>query len=141
MAPCDPMAVAVDWLDSYRAASIDQIINTYSPNAAIECACGGRKIIHGSEGIAAYWGQRFIEKPALALEELQMDGEAVVVSYRINSGIVQALLDISEDGLITRCRCGPLERGWVDAGHVGAVRKTPQGRCRVRTNPRLGDRS
>jgi hypothetical protein len=62
MSPCDPMAVAVDWLDAYRAASIDGL---YSPDAVIECACRGRKIIYGHEGIAAYWRQRFIERPAL----------------------------------------------------------------------------
>ena len=63
MTPCDPMAVAVDWLDAYRAARINQIVGMYSPDAVIECACGGRKIIHGQEGIAAYWRHRFIESP------------------------------------------------------------------------------
>ena len=50
----------------------------------------------------------FIETPALELQDLHMDGGAVVISYRTSSGIVQALLDIAEDGLITRCRCGPI---------------------------------
>jgi ketosteroid isomerase-like protein len=108
MIPSDPMAVAVDWLDNYRAASINEIVAMYSPDAVIECACGGRKIIHGLEGIAAYWRQRCIETPALDLEELQLDGGAVVVSYRTSSGIVQALLDVANDGLITRTRCGPI---------------------------------
>jgi hypothetical protein len=79
----------------------------YSPDAVIECACGGRKVVYGQEGIAAYWRHRFIEMPALELEDLQVDGGAVVVSHRVNSGIVQALLEVSEGGLITRCRCGP----------------------------------
>ena len=61
MTPCDPMAVAVDWLDAYRSARINQIAGMYSPDAVIECTCGGRKIIHGQEGIAAYWRHRFIE--------------------------------------------------------------------------------
>jgi hypothetical protein len=46
--------------------------------------------------------------PALELENLQVDGGAVVISYRTGSGIVQALLDIAEDGMIYRCRCGPI---------------------------------
>ncbi|WFU14393.1 nuclear transport factor 2 family protein [Bradyrhizobium sp. CB3481] len=100
------MAVAVDWLDAYRAARINQIVGMYSPDAVIECACEGRKIITGWEGIATYWRQRFIEQPALELEEIQLDGEAVLVTYRTSSGTVQALLDVAEDGLITRCRCG-----------------------------------
>jgi ketosteroid isomerase-like protein len=106
MKPCDLRAAAVDWLDAYRAGRINQIVGMYSPDAVIECACGGRKFIYGQEGIAAYWRDRFIEMPALELEDVQVDGRAVAVSYRVNSGIVQALLDISEDGLITRCRCG-----------------------------------
>jgi hypothetical protein len=63
MTPCDPMAVAVDWLDAYRAARINQMVGMYSPDAVIDCACGCRKIIHGQEGIAAYWRHRFIETP------------------------------------------------------------------------------
>lgn len=108
MRPCDPMAVAVDWLDAYRAARINQIVGMYSPNAMIECACGGRKVIHGLEGIAAYWRHRFIDSPAVEVEDLQMEGGAVAVSYRTTGGIVQALLDIRDDGLISRCRCGPI---------------------------------
>ena len=57
MTPCDPMAVAVDWLDAYRAARINQIVGMYSADAVIECACGGHKMIYGREGIAAYWRQ------------------------------------------------------------------------------------
>jgi len=108
MKPVDPMAIAVDWLDAYRAARINQIVGMYSPDAVIECACGGRMVIYGQEGIAAYWRRCFIEMPALELEDLQVDGGAVVVFYRVNSGIVQALLETSEDGLITSCRCSPI---------------------------------
>ena len=107
MTPCDPMAVAVDWLDAYRAARINQMVGMYSPDAVIDCACGGRRSSTVEEGIAAYWRHRFIESPALELEDLQVDGEAVVVTYRTNSGIVQALLDIAEDGLITCCSVVP----------------------------------
>lgn len=134
MNPCDPMAVAVDWLDAYRDASLDQIVAMYSAGGVIECACGGRKIIQGKEGISAYWRYRFLQMPALELEELQTDGGAVVVSYRTSSGIVQALLDIADDGLITRCRCGPVTRDFTnvsrgvseDAGHVSPVGETSQ---------------
>ena len=108
MTPWDPMAVAVDWLDAYRAARINQIVGMYSPDSVIECACGGRKIIHGQEGIAAYWRHRFLEMPALELEDLQTGGGVVVISYRTSNGTVQALLDIAESGVITRCRCGPV---------------------------------
>jgi len=105
------MAVAVDWLDAYRAGRINQIVSMYSPNAVIECACGGRKFIHGFEGITAYWRHRLLQTPALALEDIRMDGPTVAVAYRVRSGIVQALLDVANDGAIMRCRCGPMEAG------------------------------
>ena len=61
MRAVDPMAVAVDWLDAYRAGRINQIVSMHSPDAVIECACGGRKIIHGFEGITAYWRHRLVQ--------------------------------------------------------------------------------
>jgi hypothetical protein len=79
----------------------------YSPDGVVECACEGRKIIQGRRSLWAYWQHRCIERPALELVNLQMDGGAVVVSYRISSGIVHALLDIAEDGLITRRKPSP----------------------------------
>jgi hypothetical protein len=45
MTPCDPMAVAVDWLDAYPAARINQMVGMYRPDALIECACDTRRII------------------------------------------------------------------------------------------------
>jgi hypothetical protein len=139
MQPYDPMAVAVDWLDAYRAARINQIVGMYSPDAVIECACGGRKIVHGQESIVACWRHRVVERSALGLEDLQVDGAAVAVSYRTSSGIVRALLDIADNRLIVRCRCGPATRDLrtcreerakmqdtEDAGHVSSVRETSQ---------------
>jgi ketosteroid isomerase-like protein len=109
MIACDPVAVAVDWLDAYRAERLDHIIGMFSPDAVIDCACGTCRPVSGVEDIAAYWRQRFIESPALELVDLQAEGEAVVITYRTTSGIVETLLDIADDGLITCCACG-LER-------------------------------
>jgi hypothetical protein len=109
MIACDPMAVAVDWMDAYRAGRLDQIVGMFSPDAVIDCACGGSSAASGQQGIAAYWRQRFIDTPAVELIDLQVDGEAVVVTYRTSSGkIVETLLDIADDGLITCCACGPV---------------------------------
>lgn len=101
------MAVAIDWLDAYRSGEISQMVELYSPDAVIDCACGGNKVIYGG-GIATYWQRRFSERPALDLVDLQIDCGAVVVTYRTRSGIVEALLDIADDGLITCCSCGPV---------------------------------
>jgi hypothetical protein len=113
MVRCDPKNVAVDWLDAYEAASLNQIVAMHSPDAVIECACGSPKKIRGRKDIADYWRHRFIESPAIGLEVLRVEGGAAAVSYRTSKGIVQAILDVEHDGLITRCRCGP-------TGHVTA---------------------
>ena len=86
----------------------NQIVGTHSPDAMIDCACEECNIIQGQEGIAAYWRRRFRKSPALELIDLQVDGGSVLVTYRTNTGIVEALLDIDDDGLITCCCCGPV---------------------------------
>jgi ketosteroid isomerase-like protein len=114
MSPCDPMAVAVDWLDAYRAGRLNRMLGMFSADAEIDCACESSAAIHGAEGIAKYWQRRFIERPALDLVDLQIGGDAVVVTYQTPGGIVEALLDIADDGLITCCACGPVTKGRID---------------------------
>ena len=109
MIACDPTAVVLELLDAYRAGRINQIIEMHSPDAIIDCACEGCDIIQGQEGISAYWRGRFRASPALELIDLQVNGEAVVVTYRTSTGIVEALLDVANDGLITCYACGPLK--------------------------------
>ena len=106
MTRCDPMAVAIDWLDAYRRGRIDEMVGMHSPDAVIDCACEGRSAIQGKDSIAAYWQRRIGEDPSLELLDFDSGGREVVIVYRTNSGIVEALLDIAEDGLITHCACG-----------------------------------
>ena len=68
----------------------------------------GRKIIQGIDGFGAFWVQRCIYTPALDWKNCRWTEVRVVISYRTSSGIVQALLDVANDGLITWCRCGPV---------------------------------
>ena len=107
MARCDPKNVAVEWLDAYEAASLNEIVAMHSPDAVIECACGDPRKIQGRKDISDYWRRRFIESPALGLDALKVGDGATTLSYRTGNGIVQAVLDVANDGLITRCRCGP----------------------------------
>lgn len=106
MSAFDPMAVAIDWLDAYRARSLG-IVNLYANDAAIECGCGGQAVLYGHDAITAYWRQRFVERPAGELHELQMNGNTVVVSYHVPDGIVRASLTIDREGHIARSQCGP----------------------------------
>ena len=106
MSSFDPMAAAIDWLDAYRAASLS-IVDLHAEGASVECGCGGQKTIVGKGALTEYWRQRFTQKPALELEDLQPAGDAVLVSYRTPAGIVRAILDFDDAGKIERCRCGP----------------------------------
>jgi hypothetical protein len=106
MSSFDPMAAAVDWLDAYRAASLT-IVSMYSGNASVECGCDGQQELTGRRAITEYWRQRFVENPAGELVNLRPDGDAVIVSYRIPDGIVQAVLSFNSAGLIQRSHCGP----------------------------------
>jgi hypothetical protein len=106
MASFDPMAVAIDWLDYYRAASLS-IVDLYADGAALECGCNGQKVMFGRNAIMAYWRKRFVEKPVLALEDLHLEGAVVVLSYRVSDDIVRAILEFGPEGKIERSRCGP----------------------------------
>ena len=114
MARGDPKNVAVEWLDAYEAASLNLIVAMHSSDAVIECACGDPKKIHGRKAISDYWRQRLVESPALGLEVLKVDDGVATLSYRTGNEIVEAVLDVSDDGLITRCRCSPVRHAKID---------------------------
>jgi hypothetical protein len=102
----DPMAAAIDWLDTYRAGSLS-IVDLYASDAAIECGCGGMKVVYSRAAITGYWLQRFADKPAGELIELQPNGDGILVSYRVPDGLVQAILYFDCDGKIARSMCAP----------------------------------
>jgi hypothetical protein len=109
MSSFDPMATAVDWLDAYRSATLS-IVDLYAPDAALECGCNGQTTVTGRSALTEYWRQRFVEKPAGELEGLQMAGDAaVLLSYKVPGGIVQATLKFNHAGEIVRTQCGPLQ--------------------------------
>jgi hypothetical protein len=118
MARCDPKNVAVEWLDAYEAGSLDLIVAMHSSDAVIECACGESKKIQGRKDISEYWRQRLIESPSLGLEVLRADDGVATLSYRTGNEIVEAVLDVSNEGLITRCRCGPAGHAKFDWRYV-----------------------
>jgi hypothetical protein len=107
MSTFDPMAIAIDWLDAYRAGSLS-IVDSYTSDAALECGCSGIKVVRGRAAITEYWLRRFAEKPAGELDELQPTDNGIVVSYRVPEGLVQATLYFDETGKIARSVCGPV---------------------------------
>lgn len=103
----DPMAVAIDWLEAYRAEDMEALLDLYDEGASLECGCGGEKILVGREAIRVYRGLRFSEKPYSGFEEFTPIHRGVHFSYRIKGGVVKVLLDYNDDGKIERSRCGP----------------------------------
>ena len=112
MSSDDPTAVAISWLDAYRAASLS-ILDLYADDASLECACNGGETLCGRAAIEAYWRRRFVEAPACDLVNLQRDGRTVAVSYTAPGGTVQAILHFNESLKIVRSQCGPLESSKV----------------------------
>jgi len=106
MSTFDPMAVAIDWLDFYRAGSLS-IVDLYGSEASLECKCDGTKVARGRAAILEYWRQRFDHWPAGELIELEPAGGAIIVSYQLPKGRVQAILHFDTDGKIARHVCGP----------------------------------
>jgi hypothetical protein len=108
----DPMAAAIDWLDAYRAASLS-IVDLYADGALLECGCDGKNVIGGRAAITEYWKERFADKPAGELEDLQQDSYGVLVSYRVPNGIVTAVLTFDDEGKVKRCVQQPHGPGFV----------------------------
>ena len=107
MSTIDEVAVAIDWLEAYRAAS-PSIVDLYADVASLECDCNGELLVAGRDAIATYWRQRFVSKPAGELEDVERDARGDVhLRYRVGDGIVSAILAFNEDGKISCSRCGP----------------------------------
>ncbi len=102
----DAMAIAVDWLDAYRARDIEAILAIYADNAVVECGCGGMTVT-GKQDVRAYWEQRLRDYPASDLDDLQSSGNGATISYVSRDGVVDAVLEFDPQGRIIRLRCGP----------------------------------
>jgi ketosteroid isomerase-like protein len=103
----DAMAVAVDWLDAYRASKLDAMLNLYDDEAYIECGCGGQKVLAGRTALKEYWSRRFAERAVLELEDIQPVGESIALAYQTNKGPVRVVFSFSANGKIARTHCGP----------------------------------
>jgi len=103
----DAMAIAVDWLDAYRAARLETILDLYDDDASIECGCGGAKILVGKPALREYWAQRLGETSALELDDLQPVNDGIALAYESGGEIVRVVFSFSAAGKIVHARCGP----------------------------------
>jgi len=103
----DPMGVAVDWLDAYRAGDIEAILEMHSDNAVVHCGCGGGKTISGREALRAYWIDRLRKYPASTLDDLNPYREGTIMSYVTSAGVMSALFAFDDAGRIKELDCSP----------------------------------
>jgi len=120
------MAVAVDWLDAYRAESIEDLMFLYEDQAAHACDCDGSAFIVGKQALRAHWIERFKIHPAYDLADIQPDADGVTISYVTNCCTVQAKLQFGETGKIRLVICGeetlPLKAGCCSSKADAATR-------------------
>jgi ketosteroid isomerase-like protein len=103
----DGMAIAIDWLDAYRAAKLDKILDLYDDEASLECGCGGQKILFGKAALREYWIKRFAEQPAIELEDIQPTTDGIALAYQTSEGLVRVVFSFDAAGKIGRTLCGP----------------------------------
>jgi ketosteroid isomerase-like protein len=105
----DPMAVAIDWLDAYRAGDIEAILEMFAEDAVVHCGCcGGRvKTITSREALRAYWVDRLREYPAGTLDDLNPSRDGTIVSYVTSAGVMSALFAFDAAGRIKELDCNP----------------------------------
>jgi hypothetical protein len=95
----DPLALAVDWLDSCRARSLENLLELYDARGSLSCACAGPYIYQGREDIARYWSPRLEkavphafslteltpadsnDRPCVLLDHVGYDGKPVQVRF------------------------------------------------------------
>lgn len=103
----DPVAVAIDWLDAYRAGDIEAILALYAEDAVVHCGCGGGKIITSREALRAYWVDRLRNYPAGKLDDLNPSHDGTTISYITGAGVVRALFTFDAGGRIKELNCSP----------------------------------
>jgi ketosteroid isomerase-like protein len=85
----DGMATAIDWLDEYKAKSLG-LLDLYTDDAVVMCGCAKEMALSGRQTLRSYWINRFEQKPALDLIDLEVwRAEVVAVSYRTPIDIVK----------------------------------------------------
>lgn len=103
----DPMAVAVDWLDAYRAGDIETILELHADDAVVHCGCSGVQTITGREALRAYWIEHLRKYPATTLDDLNPSDRGTVISYLTGTGVMSAVLAFDAAGRIKLMDCSP----------------------------------
>jgi len=105
----DPIAAVVDWLDACRKRDLAALLDLYTADASLECACEGIAIT-GRSALEDYWRPRLdaFVPTAFGLEEIEPTANGVTLDYSSYAGKpVRIGFSFSPDGKIRQTRCGP----------------------------------
>ena len=108
----DRLAVVVDWLDCCRNRNLEALLDLYSEEASVECACEGARA-GGRSGIASYWTPKLarVSPDAFGLKEISPRGHQVVLDYLgVDGKPVRMTFTFDTAGKISHTRCKPEPR-------------------------------
>jgi hypothetical protein len=106
--PFAPLAVAIDWLDAYRAGDIEAILAMFAEDAVVHCGCCcGGKTITSREALRSYWVDRLREHPADTLDDLNPSHDGTMISDVTRTGVMSALFAFDDAGRIKELDCNP----------------------------------
>jgi hypothetical protein len=121
----DPIVVRIDpviqvrrWMGTAKAKDLNGLIDFYSDEATLECACAGATIYAGLSAIGEYWAPklRMASPLAFSLVKATRDDARVVSDYlSYEAKPVRISMTFDATGKITRSECAP---------HVGATPKS-----------------
>jgi hypothetical protein len=102
----DPLAIAVDWLDAYRAGDLDAVVKMYADDAVNQCGCDGLTVT-GKEGLRPF-GSAALYHPASDLDNLRPYADGATISYVTRHRVVSATMEFDAEGRISRLRSAAL---------------------------------
>ena len=109
-APVDPIAQVERWLETCKFGDLVSLMEFYSPEATLECACTGPAVYAGLEAIQDYWAPKLRSNAPrrFSLIRARVEDERVVVDYlSYEAKPVRVYVSLDDAGTIVRSECGP----------------------------------
>jgi hypothetical protein len=106
----DPVIHVRRWIETAKAKDLAALIDFYSEDATLECACNGSTVYAGLGAIQEYWAPklRTATPQAFSLMKATRDGRQVVADYlSYEAKPVRMVMTFDSKGKIDRWECAP----------------------------------
>lgn len=106
----DPVIQVRRWMGTAKAKDLSGLIDFYSDEATLECACAGATIYAGLSAIGEYWAPklRMASPLAFSLVNATRDDTRVVADYlSYQAKPVRISMTFDATGKITHSECAP----------------------------------